>query len=382
MDTPFPYNQYVTGKHFVGRRQDVTLLGNLLSQGEHVCLYEPPKTGKTSLVQQTLLSLRMAGKTFTVGQLSMLNIRTPEEFLLRLGSTVLRMVASAPEEYAALVQQYLEGTHFVFDTRAYSDHDQVLSASWTLEPADVEALLRFPFQLAEDRDLHMVLILDAFECVLLQDDPDTVLRPLAAAMNQMRAQRKFSFLFCGSGVNAMASIFEGSILFSRLVERVRLSPVDVGEMADHVLRGFLSSGKVVDKNLLEGACQLFRGHVWYINHFAAICDSMTKGYILEAMLVEALDSLLALQEPRFRDWMGSLTTHQVNLLRAVVDGYSRLSAAEVIRRYDLHSSANVKRVKDALMKKEILVFDGNDIPTFLDPLFEYWVKKYYFELKV
>ena len=33
MDTPFPYSQYVTGKNFVGRKTDVTLLGNLLSQG-------------------------------------------------------------------------------------------------------------------------------------------------------------------------------------------------------------------------------------------------------------------------------------------------------------------------------------------------------------
>ena len=42
---------------------------------------------------------------------------------------------------------------------------------------------------------------------------------------------------------------------------------------------------------------------------------------------------------------------------------------------------NVKRVKDALMKKEVLQFDENDNPQIIDPLFEYWVKKYFFELK-
>ena len=49
MDTLFPYSQYVTGKNFVGRKTDTTLLGNLLSQGENIVIYEPPKTGKTSL---------------------------------------------------------------------------------------------------------------------------------------------------------------------------------------------------------------------------------------------------------------------------------------------------------------------------------------------
>ena len=33
------------------------------------------------------------------------------------------------------------------------------------------------------------------------------------------------------------------------------------------------------------------------------------------------------------------------------------------------------------MKKEVLEFDEDDKPTIIDPLFEYWVKKYYFEMK-
>jgi hypothetical protein len=171
------------------------------------------------------------------------------------------------------------------------------------------------------------------------------------------------------------------MLFHRLLERVRLSPVDEREMADHVHKGFLSAGKVVEKELLQGACRLFRGHLWYINHFVAICDAMSKGYIVEQALVEALGTLVCIHEPRFNAIMEDLTTHQVNFLRATVDGVVRFSAADVIRKYGLNSSANVKRVKDALMKKEVLQFDENDNPQIIDPLFEYWVKKYFFELK-
>ena len=381
MDTPFPYNQYVSGKNFVGRRQDVTLLGNLLSQGEHVCLYEPPKTGKTSLIQQTLFSLRLAGNSFYVGQFSVLNIRTVEDFLLRMGATLIRMVAATPDEYAAVVEKYLKDTHFVFDGQAYANQGQVLSAGWELDQADVGALLRFPFRLAREKGERMLLIVDEFQCVQALDNPDAILRPLDAILKEMRDYRQFSFLFCGSCVNAMRSIFEGSLLFRRQVEHVRLSPVEEHEMADHVHRGFLSSGKVVDKTLLEGACRLFRGHLWYINHFASICDSLTRGYLMEPVLMDALNCLLALHEPSFRDKVNGLTTHQVNMLKAVIDGHTRFSATDVIRRYDLHSSANVKRVKDALCKKEILLFDESDNPVIQDPLFEYWLKKYFFEVK-
>ncbi len=381
METNFPYAQYVTGRNFVGRRSDVTLLGNLLTQGEHVVLSEPPKTGKTSLIQQTLYSLRVKGVTFTVGQFSALNIRSPQDFVLRLGSTLLRMAGTTPAEFADLSRRFLEGTHFVFDPVAYEAEGRVLSLTWDLEAADVAAILSLPFRLAQERGDRIILIIDEFQCLTALDDPDAILRPLSNSLKENRDNRRFSYVFAGSGVNAMKSIFRGSLLFHRLVERVKLSPVDEIEMADHIHRGFTSAGKVVEKELLQGACRLFRGHLWYINHFASICDGMTRGYLMEPGLVDALASLISVHEPRFVDMMSGLTTHQVNLLKATVEGVTRFSSAEVIRQYGLNSSANVKRVKDALMKKEVLEFDEDDKPTIIDPLFEYWVKKYYFEMK-
>jgi len=381
MDTPFPYDQYVTGRNFVGRRADVTLLGNLLSQGEHVVMSEPPKTGKTSLIQQTLYSLRLKTVTFSVGQFSALNIRTPQDFLLRLGSTLFRMVGNNPADYASLASRYLEGTHFIFDPAAFEATGNIVSLNWDLEEADVTALLALPFRLAQDRGDRIILIIDEFHCLSLMDDPDAVLRPLSASLKENRENRRFSYIFCGSGVNAMNGIFKGSLLFYRQVERMKLSPVDELEMADHIHRGFTSAGKVVEKELLQGACRLFRGHPWYINHFASICDGMTRGYLMEPGLIDALRCLISVHEPRFMEIIGGLTSHQVSLLRATVDGVTRFSGADVIRRYGLNSSANVKRVKDALMKKEVLMFDDDDKPSIIDPLFEYWVKKYYFEIK-
>ena len=58
---------------------------------------------------------------------------------------------------------------------------------------------------------------------------------------------------------------------------------------------------------------------------------------------------------------------------------TRFSASEVIEKYRLNSSANVRRVKDALKKKEVITFNEKDEPVILDPLFEYWVSNHYFE---
>ena len=89
MDTPFPYDKFVTGKNFIGRKSECTVLSNLIAQHAHVALYEPPKTGKTSLIQQSMQSTRFTQRANIVGQFSVLNIRTIDGFLTRSGSTVI-----------------------------------------------------------------------------------------------------------------------------------------------------------------------------------------------------------------------------------------------------------------------------------------------------
>ena len=74
MDTPFVYDNYVTGRNFVGRKMECTILSNLLEAGEHVTLYEPPKSGKMSVVQQTLFNMRAAGRPVSVAWVNLFNV--------------------------------------------------------------------------------------------------------------------------------------------------------------------------------------------------------------------------------------------------------------------------------------------------------------------
>jgi hypothetical protein len=381
MDSPFIYNAPVSGKNFIGRRQDSMILQNLLSQGEHVAIWEPPKTGISSLIRYAMFNMSIGAKPSITVEVSLMNVRTLEEFLIKVGSALIRSIAATPMEYAEVVDRFLRGTHLVFDEKQYSSKDEVLSLSWTPDDEDIRALLVLPFKIAENRNQKLFLILNEFQNVSFTEDPDRILRPLDDVLRSPHGH-DCSYIFTGSMVNAMQSIFVGSRLFHRVVTRVKLSEVDDRDITDHVNKGFLSSGKVVtNKDQLQGACHLLRNNLWYFNQFASFCDSMSKGYIMEPAMVDALNCLIALHEPRFTAIMNSLTTHQVNLLRAIKDGVTHFSTAEVIRKYSLNSSANVNRVKEALMKKEVITFVENDTPLILDSLFEYWLKTYYFENK-
>lgn len=383
MNSPFIYDRYVTGKDFIGRRDDCTVLGNLISQGENVALYDTPRSGKTSLVQQTLFNLRIAGKQFFIGQFSLHNIRSEEEFLLRYGTTAIRTVASSPGEYADIISRHLDGTHFVFDQRNYSENDKIISLNWKIDDRDMDRMLRLPYAIAKEKGQMMLMIMDEFQNIALTGEGDKLCKALERAITEMSSGTDHGccFLMSGCMVNAMKEIFEEKRLFYRLAHKFTLSPVSEKDIIEHIVKGFLVGGKIVERELLLGMCRLFRGHLGYINHFIAICDSMSKGYIVESTLMDALDALLAINKPRFLTIMNNLTTFQVNMLRAILEGVTRFSSSEVISKYSLNSSANVKRLKDALAKKEIVIFGPGENVVLEDPLFEYWARKYFFEMK-
>ena len=383
MDNAFIYSKPVTGKNFIGRKPDMTILSNLLNQNENVVIYEPPCSGKTSLVQQTFYNMKVAGARFVTASLDMFNLRDTGVILCRLGDAVIRSSFSSPEEYSAAVASYLRGTHFVFDMEQFALRGSILSLNWDVDEADMQAVFALPYRIAADKGTKIYVVLKEFQNVMLAEDGEKFLSVLEEVFKEGDEQtRTFAgYIFMGSGVNAMHEIFGVRKFFWRQVERVRLTEIDPKDLIEHIVKGFLASGKVIDRDLLVGVCKLFRNNPWHIMHFAAVCDSLTRGYIMEPTLNEALSTMIATFAPKYQDMMNGLTNYQVSLLRAVVDGHTKFSSAEVIEKYGLNSSANVKRLREALCKKEIITFDENDSPVILDPLFEYWVSRYYFELK-
>ena len=383
MDTPFVYNGYVTDKNFIGRGTERKILANLIKAGEHVSIYEPPKTGKMSLLMQVFSDLKNERAQFLVAMVDMLNVRTLEDFLIKFGTAVIKLTASTPDDYASLVETYLDGTHFVFDRVSFINTGEVLSLNWSPDENDIARLMELPQRLALAKEIRYVVVLNEFQNLMNADEYEKVFKIMETQMKERDRKAPYHavFVMMGGMVNAMKLIFDEKRYFYRQVNRVALSAVDNKEIIEYLVRGFLSGmGKSFDRNLAMGACELFKSNLWYINHLAAICDALSKGFVTETMMTDALHSMISVHQIRFISIVNDLTDHQLSLLRAVLDGVVKFSASDVIERYHLNSSANVRRVKDALKKKEVITFNEKDEPLVIDPLFEYWLRKTYFEI--
>ncbi len=381
MDTPFVYDNYVTGKNFVGRKMECTILSNLLEGGSQVTLYEPPKSGKMSVIQQTLFNMRAVGKQFSVAWVNLFNVRTVYDFLKKFGTAVIKPLYSTPAEYADVVSRYLSGTHFLFDPARFASHEEIVCLNWEPDANDIEQMFRLPYKIAEERGVPCYVVIEEFQNLTWAKDYDYenvfhVLEKVFAEKNPA-----VSYIITGSQVNAMKNIFEERKFFYRQVDHLPLQDVEDKDIIEHIIRGFRTSGKVIERDLVIGACKLFRSNMWYLNHFVSICDSMSRGYLNEGILMEALKTVVSVNEPRFLAIVNDLTDHQLSLMKAILDGVVKFSSSDVIDRYSLNSSANVRRVKDALKKKEVITFNEKDEPVILDPLFEYWITKYYFGIQ-
>ncbi len=162
MDSTFVYDKHVTGRNFIGRKSECMILANLLKGGEHVSIYEPPKTGKMSLIQQTLFNLRNEGMQFIVAFVDMLNVRTLSDFLIKFGTSVLKSAAYTPDALDALVKEHLADTHFVFDRMRFMTNDEYVSMNWNPDMNDVEKMLQLPKSIAEQKKTPYVVIFKEF----------------------------------------------------------------------------------------------------------------------------------------------------------------------------------------------------------------------------
>lgn len=382
MEPQFCYDKYVTAKHFVGRKTECSILANLMRSGEHAVIYEPPKAGKTSLVQQALFSLSMLNYRPLVVNMNFFNIQSEADFLCGYGTSVIRALVSTPHEYENTVSRYLAGSHFCFDYNRFSDFDEIISMNWDIDENDLYPMLVLPVRLAADMGKDIVVVIDEFQKIAGLDLGDKIFRTLKKVLLESKsASGKCTFVLCGSEVNAMKDIFRNHVYFTGAVTHVAFKPIDATLIVDHIRSGFNVGGKVCERDVAMGPAKMFETSMWYLNHMMAICDSLTKGYVNEAVTLDALKILISVHEPRFRAIMTSLTGHQISFLRAIVEGETKFSSSEVIRKYRLNSSANVIRVKEALMKKEVITFGDKDEAIFLDPLFGFWVTHNYFNQK-
>ena len=223
MDNTFSYDKPVTGKHFIGRKTDVAVLSNLIRCRENIVIYEPPKSGKMSLIQQSLFGLKKE-LPFVCCELNLFNIRSTADLIRRYADAVMRSLFNTPSEYSGAVTRLLPGTHFIFDPEQYQMRGRICSLNWEWDEKDLEAAISLPWRAAEDKSTRIIVLLREFQNVMFTEDGEQIIHLLEKFLREgSSSEPAVNFIFMGSAVNAMDEIFRQRKFFFRQVEGSRPS---------------------------------------------------------------------------------------------------------------------------------------------------------------
>lgn len=350
MEVPFNFKETAIGLDFVGREVECNILSNLLRQRQNVLIYGPDGVGKRSLVNKILINLQKSSTNTIVCNVNLHNVRTEGDFY---------------RVFAEKVSLSGMDTFQDLDRAVFGDRLD----------NDIARVLTMPEALAVHKGSDVIVYLEEFNNVLHFDDPDTFLKTLERVWGDKVG---VTYLVTGSKVNAMKYIFEEKKYFYGQMETLPILPLNEKLASDYIVRTFLRVGRVIDKEHVKLFYNISGGMPYYLWLLCSFSFNMTKGYVTPEIRDDAISSLLSLVETHFKSQIDSLSNFQLSLLRAIFDGVTKFSNKEVIDKYGLNSSANVFRLKEALKKKEIIFFDDKDEPHFIDPIFKYWLSRFYF----
>jgi hypothetical protein len=218
-----------------------------------------------------------------------------------------------------------------------------------------------------------VVCIDEFQQIAEFKDSKTFQKRLRTVW---QLQKSVSYCLFGSKKHLMNELFEKkSFPFYKFGDVIYLSKIGTTDWVDYICGRFKATGKQISKDLAERICQTVDNHSSYVQQLAWLVWVHTDKLATMQDFEEAYQDIINQNTPLFEKQTESLTTYQMNFLRAVIDGvHSEFTTQETLNKYKLGSSANVAIVKKALVKKELIEIEKRQV-VILDPLMRVWLKK-------
>ena len=233
--------------------------------------------------------------------------------------------------------------------------------------------MQLPEKIAREKDIQIVICIDEFQQISDFEDSKTFQKKLRTVW---QLQQHVSYCLFGSKKHLMNELFERRNLpFYKFGDAIYLTKIETKYWVEYICRRFADTGKQISSGLAEEICRLVDNHSSYVQQLSWLLWIHTAGAATDTQLSAALEDLLDQNNILFQNEIESLSSYQMNFLRAIIDGAdSGFSRKEVLQKYNLGTSANIIRLKNALLQKELIEIDGLRV-TLADPVFGVWFKK-------
>lgn len=368
---PFIFGIATSGDNFTDRKKDTERLLLNFQHGVNTVLISPRRWGKTSLVQK-VCHLAQSDKLKVV-YLDIFSCRSDKDFYDAFAAAVLKQTSSKLDEWLENIKLFLSRVSPKISIGTDPMTDFSISLEMNPKREDVEEILQLPEKIAQKKGFNIVICIDEFQQIAEFKDSKTFQKRLRTVW---QLQKSVSYCLFGSKKHLMNELFEKkSLPFYKFGDAIYLSKIGTADWVEYICRRFIVTGKVITKELAERICKMVDNHSSYVQQLAWLVWIRTDQLATINDLEAAYQDIIEQNTPLFEKQTESLTTYQMNFLRAIIDGvHSEFTTQETLNKYQLGSSANVAIVKKALVKKELIEVEKRQI-VISDPLLAVWLKK-------
>ena len=341
METPFIFGKIATEKNFTDREKETANLVQNFMSLINTIIISPRRWGKSSLVNKAAKLAMAQESNLRICHIDLFNVRNEEHF------------------YSLLAQKVIAAT----------------STKWEEVKHNPDEVLDLAEKIAKKKGLKIVICVDEFQNITEFSDPDYFQKKLRS---HWQLHQNVAYCLYGSKRHMMMEVFTNSSKpFYKFGNLMFLNKIETPCLVEFFKSRFADTGKSIDNEASHLIAKLVDNHPYYAQQLAQLSWLRTKNVCTVDIVYEAHTALVEQLSLLFVTITETLTTQQLNYLKALIAGEKAISSTAVMHRYQISSTTSISRSKAALIKNDILDNKAGEI-SFQDPIYAYWLKTEYF----
>ncbi len=367
--SPFKFGTVVTSMHFVNRETEKTHLINNFKNSINTIILSPRRWGKSSLVKEA--SRLCNDEYIKFCFIDMLFVRNEEEFYTVYAKEVLKQTSSKFEEVIATSKEFFKQLIPKITFSADFQNEFSIGFDWNEIKKNRDEILNLPEKIALKKGIKIVICIDEFQDMKNFKDSVDFEKTLRSCW---QLHQNVSYCLYGSKRHLINEIFnKKSNPFYRFGDIFPLKKIAKEHWVPFLINKFNEYSIDISNDLASLIVDKVSAHPYYVQQLAYNVWTFCKDSVTVEVIEEAMQQLFNSNQILFEKELESLSNTQVNMLKAIVNGETQLTSANVMNNYKLGTPRNVSKNRDILEKKDIIDFSEKNY-TFVDPIFEAWIK--------
>lgn len=375
METPFVFGKIATEKNFTDREQETAHLVSNFKSLINTIIISPRRWGKSSLVHKSATIARKDSQNLRICTIDLFNVRNEEHFYTLLAQTVIKATSSRWEEAVDNAKRFFSRIVPKLIIGSEPMNEVSLDFDWEEVRRNPDEILDLAENIAKEKGLKIVICIDEFQKIAEFENPDYFQKRLRS---HWQHHQNVAYCLYGSKRHMMLEVFtDSSKPFYKFGDLIFLNKIETSYLVDFIKERFSSTGKEIDDAACQSIVALADNHPYYVQQLAQLSWLRTTQCCSEEVVKEAHSSLTEQLSLLFVTITETLTTQQLNYLKALIAGETAITSTEVMHRYRISSPTAVSRSRKALVEKDILDYKAGAV-SFQDPIYAYWLKHSYF----